>query len=71
MLTKKWVPLDPFPFDGTVISLDGNYCVFKGRPLQGYNPTWWAHYKNWIQIEVEEWIDVATAEADQEKSDLI
>lgn len=70
MKTKKWVPLDPFPFAGTVISLDGTYWVCKGRTLQGYNPTWWAHYKKWIQIEVEEWIDVLIAEATQEKSDL-
>lgn len=70
MLTKKWVPLDPFPVEGTAIFLDGTYWVCKGRLLQGYNPTWWAHYKNWIQIEVEEWTDVVTAEADQEKSNL-
>ena len=70
MLTKKWVPLDPFPLDGSINILHGAYWICKGRPLQGYNPTWWAHYKRWIEIEVEEWKDVATAEADQEKSDL-
>ena len=70
MLIKKWVPLDPLPFAGTVISLDGTYWICKGRLLQGYNPTWWAKYKRWIQIEVEEWIDVIPAEADQVKSNL-
>lgn len=50
----KWVPLEPFPFDGTVMFVNGNYYVCEDHILQGYNPTWWANHRTWVSIIVKE-----------------
>lgn len=50
----KWVPLEPFPFDGTVMFVNGKYYVCEDHILQGYNPTWWANHRTWVSIIVKE-----------------